>query len=109
MALYLPSPYMPSRNGQAQFNLFYFSVCNLDLSLSFRNISALSHFLKNSLAILILLFLNINQLDALNFIISLFQASTCFEHMCSSSGGQKLYYMVSGITTPIGVMIPETV
>ena len=27
--------------------------------------------------------LNINQLDALNFIISLFQASTCFEHMCS--------------------------
>ena len=29
------------------------------------------------------LFININQLDALNFIISLFQASTCFEHMCS--------------------------
>ena len=38
------------------------------------------------------LFLNINQLDALNFFfISLFQASTCFEHMYSSSGGQKLY------------------
>jgi len=55
------------------------------------------------------LFLNINQLDALNFIISLFQASTCFEHMCSSLGGQKLYYTVSGIITPIGVMIPETV
>jgi hypothetical protein len=35
------------------------------------------------------LFININQLDALNFIISLFQASTCFEHMCSSSGGQN--------------------
>ena len=48
------------------------------------------------------LFLNINQFDALNFIISLFQASTCFEHMCSSSGGQKLYYTVSGIITPIG-------
>ena len=32
---------------------------------------------------------NINQLDALNFIISLFQACTCFEHMCSSSGGQN--------------------
>ena len=31
----------------------------------------------------IYLFLNINQLDALNFIIRLFQASTCFEHMCS--------------------------
>jgi len=48
------------------------------------------------------LFLNINQLDALNFIISLFQASTCFEHMCSPSGGQKLYYTVSGIITLIG-------
>ena len=47
----------------------------------------------------IYLFFNINQLDALNFIISLFQASTCFEHMCSSSGGQKLYYTVSGIIT----------
>ena len=31
----------------------------------------------------IYLFININQLDALNFIISLFQAATCFEHMCS--------------------------
>ena len=32
----------------------------------------------------------INQLDAQNFCftISLFHASTCFEHMCSSSGGQ---------------------
>ena len=41
-----------------------------------------------SLSTLLLdLFININQLDALNFIISLFQASTCFEHMCSSSGG----------------------
>ena len=38
----------------------------------------------------------------LNSLISLFQASTCFEHMCSSSGGQKLYYTVSGIITPIG-------
>ena len=38
----------------------------------------------------IYLFININQLDALNFIISLFQASTCFEHMCSSSGGQNV-------------------
>jgi len=45
------------------------------------------------------LFLNINQLDALNFMISLFQASTCFEHMCLSSAGQKLYYTVSGIIT----------
>jgi len=30
------------------------------------------------------LFININQLDALNFLIGLFQASTCFEHMCST-------------------------
>ena len=37
----------------------------------------------------IYIFININQLDALNFIIRLFQASTCFEHMCSSSGGQN--------------------
>ena len=35
------------------------------------------------------IYLNINQLDALNFIMSLFDASTCFEHMCSSSGGQN--------------------
>ena len=48
------------------------------------------------------LFININQLDVLNFIISLFQASTWFELMCSSSGGQKVYYTVSGVITPIG-------
>ena len=35
------------------------------------------------------IYLNINQLDALNFIMSLFHASTCFEHMCLSSGGQN--------------------
>jgi len=42
----------------------------------------------------------INQLDAKNFCftISLFHASTCFEH-----------YTASGIITPIGVMIPEAV
>ena len=33
--------------------------------------------------LLFYLFININQLDELNFIISLFQASTRFEHMCS--------------------------
>jgi len=33
----------------------------------------------------------INKLEAQNlcFTISLFHASTCFEHMCSSSGGQN--------------------
>ena len=35
------------------------------------------------------IYLNINQLDALNFITSLFHAFTCFEHTCSSSGGQN--------------------
>ena len=30
------------------------------------------------------IYLNINQLDALNFIMRLFHASICFEHMCSS-------------------------
>ena len=35
------------------------------------------------------IYLNINQLDALNLIMSLFSASTCFEHKCSSSGGQN--------------------
>jgi len=46
----------------------------------------------------------INQLDAQNFCftVSLFHASTCFEHMCLSSGGQKLHYTASGIITPIG-------
>ena len=36
-----------------------------------------------------IIYLNINQLDALNFIMSLFHTSTCFEHKCSSSGGQN--------------------
>ena len=48
------------------------------------------------------LFLNINQLDALNFVISLFQASTCFEHHVLIVRRAKLYYTVSGIITPIG-------
>ena len=42
----------------------------------------------------------INQHDAQNFCftISLFHASTCFEHMCPSSGGQ-LYFTTSGTIT----------
>jgi hypothetical protein len=35
------------------------------------------------------IYLNINQPDALNFIMSLFHASTRFEHTCLSSGGQN--------------------
>jgi len=34
------------------------------------------------------MYLNINQQDALNFIMSLFLASTYFQHVCSSSVGQ---------------------
>ena len=34
-------------------------------------------------------YIYLNALDALNFIMSLFHASTCFEHKCSSSGGQN--------------------
>ena len=65
------------------------------------------------------IYLNINQLDALYF-MSLFHASTCFEHMCSSSGGQnctmqplhRLRESSLNLCTgrpPIGVMIPEAV
>ena len=41
--------------------------------------------------------------------MSLFHASTCFEHHVLIVRRPKLYYTVSGITTPIGVMIPEVV
>ena len=40
---------------------------------------------------IVIIYRNINQLDALNFIMSLFHASTCFEHKCSSSGGQRVH------------------
>ena len=45
----------------------------------------------------------INQLDAQNFTISLFHASTCFEHHVLIMRRSKLYYTASGIITPIGV------
>jgi len=45
----------------------------------------------------------INQLDAQHFCftISLFHASTCFEHMCSSSGGQNC------ITQPLVITLKQ--
>jgi len=51
----------------------------------------------------------INQLDAQNFCftISLFHASTCFEHHVLIIRRSTLHYTASGIITPIGVMIPE--
>jgi len=48
------------------------------------------------------IYLNINQLDALNFITSLFHASTCFEHHVLIVSRPKLYYTTSGIIKPIG-------
>jgi len=45
-------------------------------------------------------YLNINQLDALNFIMSLFHASTCYEHHVLIVRRPKLYYTASGIITP---------
>ena len=46
----------------------------------------------------------INQIDAQNFCftISLFHASTCFEHHVLIVRRSKLHYTASGITTPAG-------
>ena len=41
------------------------------------------------------IYLNINQLDALNFIMSLFHASTCFEHHVLIVRRSKLHYTAS--------------
>ena len=41
----------------------------------------------------------INQLDAQNFTISLFHASTCFEHHVLIIRKSKLYFTASGIIT----------
>ena len=104
------------------FNNLKFTLKHLKRYYTFRSSSGsiLCSFLKLQFKRLSDLFLNINQLDALSFKISLFQASTCFEHMCSSSGAQNciiqplvsphLYVAVRCTgRPPIGVMIPETV
>ena len=46
----------------------------------------------------------INQLDAQHFCftISLFHASACFKHVCSSPGGQNCITQPRGIIMPIG-------
>ena len=41
------------------------------------------------------IYLNINQLDALNFIMSLFHVSTCFEHHVLIVRRSKFYYTAS--------------
>ena len=53
--------------------------------------------------------LNINQLDALNFIMRLFSCLYMFRAQVLIVRRPELNYTVSGIITPIGVMIPETV
>jgi len=52
------------------------------------------------------IYLNINQLDALNFLMSSFHACTCFQHIRSSSGGQNCTIQLL-VSTHIGVVIPE--
>jgi len=49
------------------------------------------------------------QLDAQNFCftIGLFRASTCFEHMCSSSGQNCITQPL--VSSHLGVMMPEAV
>ena len=48
------------------------------------------------------IYLNINQLDALNLLMRLFHACTCFEYHVLIVRRSKFYYTVSGIITPIG-------
>ena len=81
-------------------HLLIYETCNKELELnflhnSFSNIIFVSSTtLHGSVVVLVVngvsvgspanftqgIYLNINQLDALNFIISFFHASTCFEH-----------------------------
>jgi hypothetical protein len=61
---------------------------------------------------LLCLYLNINQLDALNFIMSSFHDSTCFEHNAHRREAKIVLYSLwyhHTYITPIGVMIPEAV
>ena len=49
-----------------------------------------------------IIYLNINQLDSLQFLMSLFHASTYFEHHVLIVKRSKLYYRASGIITLVG-------
>ena len=53
----------------------------------------------------IFIFVLTNLMHKICFTISLFHASTCFEHHVLIVRRSKLYYTASGIITPIGVMI----
>ena len=64
-----------------------------------------SSFFDALLAVHLSIFISvINQLDAQNFCftVSLFHASTCFEHYVLIITSSKLYYTASDIITPIG-------
>ena len=61
----------------------------VDIDVSWRSLKILCGFVSCVSICITYVYVNINQLDALNFLMSLFHASTCFEHMCSSSGGQN--------------------
>ena len=53
--------------------------------------------------------LNINQRVALNIIMSFISCLYMFRAHVLIVSRSKVYYTASGIITPIGVMIPETV
>jgi len=50
-----------------------------------------------------------NLMNKICFTISLFHASTCFEHHVLNVRRSKLYYTASGIITPTGVIIPNCI
>jgi len=70
-----------------------------------RNLNV-THYFDVFLTVHLSIFISvINQLDVqyFCFTISLFHASKCFEHMCSSSGGQNC------ITQPLVVWCDDTI
>ena len=80
--------------GISEFYILWFIVVILSTSkpekkLGFQKLYIIYFFLYFAYRASQYIYLNINQLDALNFIMSLFYASTRFEHMCSSSGSQN--------------------
>ena len=89
----VPQPTAPPRTPSVESTLDNFNACPAHLLLFWLQPTNAQLYITTVSLYTIhtptYLFININQLEALNFIISLFQASTCFEHMCSSSGGQN--------------------
>ena len=88
---------------------FITKVCSVKGSYSHNKliISTKVNYFTTELTVHQYLFINIKQLDALNFIISLFQPCTCYEYMCSSSGGQNCI-LQSLVSSHIQVAVPCT-